>query len=444
MKVFARQGVLLTLCVVFVMSMTGCPTTAVLNVQPRALTLSDTKSEVQVVISNEGSGTLRWSAQTSVPWLLLATEESEERSQNVSGSTKDSTIITVSLNKDLLPDQTDQLTAVISIESNGGTQDVEVAIQRVKVPVLALEPTSLDFGDSETEKLVEVLNEGDGVLDWTISIPAEAGWLSASPGSGSVLRSGAEAVTLKINRSLLAPSSNPYTATVTVSSNGGEEAVEVSVFASAFVASPLTIDFGLLSQPETQLVTLTTLSDDTVPLAISGGEDWLTLSSSAANISRSSSYDLRVTANPVGLDAGEYSASIQVVNEATNRTSTISISMSVGLPVSFRIEPDTLDFGESREAVQLQTTIINESASALDWSIEKPSTAGWVQLSEEEGVVENEVTITLTANPEALTPGTYNANLSVFAGGLNRILKVSLVRPADPIPDQLQVEPQTL
>ena len=48
--------------------------------------------------------------------------------------------------------------ADVTIDSNGGVQEIEVAIQRVRTPVLALEPTSLDFGDTQSEQLVEVLN----------------------------------------------------------------------------------------------------------------------------------------------------------------------------------------------------------------------------------------------------------------------------------------------
>ncbi len=444
MKVFARQGVLLTLCAVFVLSMAGCPRSAVLSVQPRALTLSDTKSEAQLVVSNEGSGTLRWDAQTSVPWLLLAAEGDEERSQSTSGATTQSSILMVYLNKDLLPEETNNLTAVITIDSNGGLQEIEVAIQRVRTPLLVLEPAALEFDDTQSEQLIEVLNEGDGTLEWQIILPEDVDWISVSPSGGTVLRGSAAAVTVRINRALLTPSATPYTATLEVLSNGGEAALEISALASAFTAAPLAVGFGLLTQPETQLVVLSTLSEESVSLTITGAEPWLTLSATAANITRNNPYDLRLTANPVGLEPGDYTATVQVSNAATERTATIAVAMSVGPPVDFRLDPDTLDFGESREIVQLPFSIINAGEETLEWRIEKPTTAGWIEVSEDEGLLEDTVGVTVTANPTNLNPGTYNTNLTVYAGGISRVLRVTLTRPADPISDELQVEPQQL
>jgi len=444
MKLYARQGVLLTLCVMFVLSMAGCPRTAVLGVQPGALILSDTKSEAPLVISNEGSGTLRWDAQTSVPWLLLAAEGVTERSQSASGETKENAILMVYLNKELLPDQTEPLSALITIDSNGGTVDVVVAVQRVRTPLLSVQPASLSFDDTQREQLLEIVNDGSGTLEWELNIPAGVNWVSASPLGGTVLRGSATAVTVRIDRTLLAPSTTPYTATLEVRSNGGDATVNVSTQVSAFTASPLSVAFGVLAQPETRLVALSTFSEQPVALAITSGEAWLTLSATAANITRSNPYDLRLTANPVGLAPGDYTATVQVSNAATDAVASIQVAMSVGEPVSFRVEPAALDFGEIREAAQLQTTLVNESEETLNWRIDKPTTAGWVTLSSNQGVLDDTAAITVTVDPTKLNPGVYNTNLTVYAGSASRILRVSLTRPSDPIPDELQVEPQVL
>ena len=446
MRSFARHGVMLSLSVVFALSMTGCPFSSVLNVSPIAITLSDSRSEAQIVIANDGGGTLRWTAATDAPWLEMAVDGEEERGRTISSTTRTNSILRVFLISDQLPDSTEQLQAIISISSNGGSQDVVAAIERVRTPVLAIEPAALDFEDTESQLLVEVLNRGDAVLQWQIEVPEGVDWLTVEPSSGSVLRGAAEGVTVRINRARLAPSAQPYETTLDVLSNGGDTTLGVSVLAPAFTASPAALDFGLLTQPETQLVRLETPSAEPVPLAISlnGGAEWLTLSSEAANVTSANPYDLRVRANPIGLAPGDYAASVQIVHAASSRTAVIPVVMTVGAPVNFNIDPAAIDFGETRQTVQEQVTITNEGDEPINWRIEKPASAGWIELSAEEGVLDDSATVTITANPANLSPKTYNIPLTVFAGGVSRGLRITLTRPADPIPDALQVEPTEL
>jgi hypothetical protein len=62
-------------------------------------------------------------------------------------------------------------------------------------------PTTLDFGESETEMSLTVTNNGTGVIRWEISKPG-LNWISVVPDSGAV---GAEKdiVTISINRSMV-------------------------------------------------------------------------------------------------------------------------------------------------------------------------------------------------------------------------------------------------
>jgi hypothetical protein len=88
-------------------------------------------------------------------------------------------------------------------------------------PVLAVSPTSLDFGTSDTGKSFNIANAGGGTLTWSLS--SNQAWLTATPTSGS----GNAAITVNVNRSGL--NSGNYTGIITVSSNGGTSTVSVSV-----------------------------------------------------------------------------------------------------------------------------------------------------------------------------------------------------------------------
>ena len=89
------------------------------------------------------------------------------------------------------------------------------------LPVLSVNPTSLDFGATQPQKTFNISNTGGGTLTWSVS--EDKTWLSVSPTSGT----GDATVTVNVDRSGLSP--GDYTADISVSSNGGNETVHVTM-----------------------------------------------------------------------------------------------------------------------------------------------------------------------------------------------------------------------
>jgi hypothetical protein len=96
-------------------------------------------------------------------------------------------------------------------------------------PVLSINPTSLDFGDTEVELTFEIKNLGSGNLDWAVS--EDATWLGAHSASGSTggdgiySGSGDEVVTVTVGRMGLFET--VYSADLILNSNGGNHDLSV-------------------------------------------------------------------------------------------------------------------------------------------------------------------------------------------------------------------------
>lgn len=445
MKLTARHAIALMAVASSLLLLTGCG--ASLSVQPGALSLSDTKPNEQVSISNEGSGTLVWTAESTVPWLLLSFGE-EAPQAIISGSTGVVDIFDVHLVTDALPEDADQITTEILVRSNGGDTVIPVAISRPLTPKLEVEPTSLDFGSTETEKLAEILNQGEATLQWEAVLPEGVDWVTITPASGAVARASAEGVKVTVNRSKLTPSATPYRVNIAITSNGGPGTLEVVVEAPAFTATPDALDFGLLRVATTKPITVKTPSAEEVAvsavIAYTSGAGWLQIAPAAATITSDASADLLVTAAPGALAPGVYTASVNITHAPTARTVSIPVSMEVGLPVSFLVEPNVISFGDTREIVQQVVTLVNEGDEAIEWVAQKPGSASWLTISPASGVLDETQEVTLIADPALLNPGAIVATVIFDAGGITHQVRTSLNRLPDPVPDSLEVEPREL
>ena len=96
------------------------------------------------------------------------------------------------------------------------------SVDLIGVPILAVSETTLDFGSSETELPFSITNTGGGVLTWSVatSIPAK---ITVLPVSGV----GAATIAVTVNRTGIA--AGTYYPTVSISSDGGNETITLTV-----------------------------------------------------------------------------------------------------------------------------------------------------------------------------------------------------------------------
>ena len=186
-------------------SVTQSPATANLTVSSSNLTLgSSSGSNDQFSVTSNTS----WTVSDDASWLSVSP---------LSGSNNGTVTVTASSANT----STSSRNATVTVSGGGISRTVAVSQDGVN-PVLYVSTNSLDFGSSSTSKTFSISNSGTGTLTWEIS--ESVSWItSVSPSSGD----NDETITVKVSRSGMSPGT--YNGTVSVTSNGGNQNVSVSM-----------------------------------------------------------------------------------------------------------------------------------------------------------------------------------------------------------------------
>lgn len=105
------------------------------------------------------------------------------------------------------------------------------------VPELSLSSLALIFQPGETNKQITIGNSGGGDLTWTASELTDVAWLSISPASGQA------GTQLNINVSSSDLNSGSHDATIQITSNGGNQNLNVSLLISELLITPASVNF---------------------------------------------------------------------------------------------------------------------------------------------------------------------------------------------------------
>jgi hypothetical protein len=315
----------------------------------------------------------------------------------------------------------------------GKTASADLQLTKVS-PVLALNVTSLDFGETATTKPFTISNTATGTtLDW--SVTENASWISVNPASGSITSNSAS-VTVTVDRTGLNPGN--YTETITVSSNGGSETMEVkmTVQGPLLVLSNNSLNFGTSASSMTFTVKnggIGTISYNTVYSA-----SWLSVNPASGTATTETDV-ITVTVNRTGMSYGNHFETITVTSNGNNGT--VDVMMTVADPNNPQLSayPTTLDFGETETSKGL--TIANSGSGTLTWNL--VSNNAFISVTPATGNTGTAApsNVTVTVNRLGLTPGAYSGTLSVNSDGGNQTIAVSLTVPNTP---SLSVTPKTL
>lgn len=113
------------------------------------------------------------------------------------------------------------------------------------------------------------------------------------------------------------------------------------------------------------------------------------------------------------LAAGSYTANVAV--SSSGGSATVAVSMSVSTPPeSFDVTPLQVSFGTT--ATSTSVTLKNNTAGSVSWSASEG--AGWLGLAATSGTIaaNSSSTLSMSAQRDGMTPGTYTASLRVSAG----------------------------
>lgn len=264
-------------------------------------------------IRNSGTGTLTWSITEDISWLTIDT---------ISGSlTSGSHQVTVIINRKELAPGT--YSGMLTVSSNGGSQNVEIALEIPEEPELAVIDSVLAFDMVKTQITFSIQNKGTGTLNWALSENLD--WLTLDKTSGSSTTS-SDVVTATVDRSDLPP--GIYDGVIQVNSNGGNLAMQVTMLI------PEEPELNVLSAPllfdsSTKEVRFAIENSGTGILdwELTENLSWLRLSYISGSTSTEEPHEVVAYIDWNGLAGGTYSGVISVSSDGGNQE--INVTMEV-------------------------------------------------------------------------------------------------------------------
>lgn len=273
-------------------------------------------------------------------------------------------------------------------------------------PVLAVSPTSLDFGTSTTQLTLSIFNDGGGVLSW--NIVESLTWLSVSQISGS----GFAEVTVTVDRTGLAP--GEYNAMITVESNGGNIDVPIHMFASepepVLSVSPTSKSLAYNENSFNLIISNT--GGGTLLWSIVSTEPWLT----ATPDNFAGGTTVVVSVDRTGLSDGMYTGTLHVTSNGGNTD--VTVFMAVQTSPLLSVSPTSLIFSTTSQVRTFD--IANAGPGTLEWSL-TPSEP-WIQVAPVSGSGNAEITVTLDENSIGFAT---SGQINVTSNGGNATVQVN-------------------
>ena len=160
-----------------------------------------------VEITNNGSGTLNWTAGANESWIILS---------SASGSTGPSAVSDISVEINLAGLSVGAYNGSVNISAESGAMEVvNVGLTVLPSPVLSVTPLSLEFtsqnGSNPSSQSLSIQNSGGGILNWTAL--SNRSWLLIDKGAGS----GPDTIGVSVNVSSMGAGS--YTGSITVTAD---------------------------------------------------------------------------------------------------------------------------------------------------------------------------------------------------------------------------------
>lgn len=384
-----------------------------LQVSTTALDFGNSLTTRQFSISNGGPGSFFYTTSTPVGSFISSV-------QPANGSiTSNSEQVTVAVNRDGRAPGTYTDTLTIDAGSAGiATIDVTMSVGDA-APVLAVSPTSLDFGETTSSLSFNIMNGGGGSLDWTAV--SDQAFASLSSGAGSTLAGGTNGITVTVDRSAL--TAGNHTATITVMAGALTETVSISVDVvdAALVVTPTTLSFG--NAATTRLITITNPGVGTLNWNIGAiSQPWITINPNSGTVTTEADA-LIVEIDRTLIPPGVFNESF-VIESANPGIAPVTVVVTgvfldpvaevvsgildsgTGLPLTNDSGEPVIELGTTLEEGTF--TITNIGNGFLNWNIDNTQTPPWLLISRVSGTLGEGASETVTVSVDRdLQAGAY-------------------------------------
>lgn len=316
--------------------------------------------------------------------------------------------------------------------------------------------TVLQDGPAQS-RLLDIFTNSATPVDFDLAAEMDrgSGWLSVQPGRARASSGSAASFVATVDPVRLPPGA--YSGRIRVRGpDNSQDVVPVTMIVAgssrSIVASPQGLTFRAVeggAVPPAQSITIANggvglMSWTANAATLSGGPSWLTLSTGAGTSEAGSAASPRihVTANPGGLDAGDYYGTVAVVSPGgANSPQTLTVVLSVGPATAasgLDIGPGGLVFvapaGGQNPAPQA-FTLTNLSRDPVDFYISRHTFDGvpWLSHSAVSGSVQPGLPVRIPVQPNiaGLSAGVRRGTLNIqMADGTVRGVDIALVTTA--------------
>lgn len=430
-----------------------------LEVQPLALTFNAPEGGPDpalqaITITNQGGGTLAWSATIAgaSPWLRLNVSQGTTES---GGSDQIQVVATVgSLLSGTYTD------SIEISDGNGIVLSVFVTLNVNAGRVIQISPDHLILDVPESgaphTTLTTLQNVGHGNTDLVWSAGTVAGWLMASPASGSL--SSGEAIPLSITVDPAGKAPGTYVGHILVTGNAPNSPQVISVTMIVHPVPEIHLDPQVVvfdvaqgGGAEVQSVLLeNTGGGADLIFTMSESAAWLDVTPGAGTLPAGESIALSIIATPGSLAPGVHTAYVTVDSpNASNGPQEILVRINVITSPKIGLTPASLVFnlpvGSPASSQSVSIKDVGGSPTPLAFSVPVPA-AAWLTASPSNGNVPSGAsgTLTVTVTTGANLPGTYTGLVQVdSANALNAPQLIPVTMNLTALP-RIALSPATL
>ena len=300
---------------------------------------------------------------------------------------------------------------------------------------IEIEPSTLNFGTTQTELSVTVTNHGNAATEWALDLGNNA-WLTAAPPSGNIAAGKTQSIVFTVNRDKL---SETKSVKVALSAFGNSYTIAVSCAPksakSEMTVTPTTLDFGETEQEKN--ITIKNTGTAALTWNISGiTEECVSVSATEGSVDPEGSKVVKVTLDRTK-QTKDLNTSFIISDGIKEQTITVK-AVKTEAKAEMKIEPATLDFGH--ESSELPLTVSNTGTAELKYTVSGIS-ADYITVSPMEGSVAaggNQV-LQVKLNRETM-PENVNTTFVISDGTKQEGVTVKAVKPVA----QMTVSPLSL
>jgi len=376
-----------------------------------------------LIVTNQGGGTLNWSASEDRWWLGLS-----PTSGSLGAGQSESISVTVS-DLDLTGGQYQGLITVSDPDAVNSPESVSVTLNYTQLPRIGLSGTALSFVTDELldpdPQSLTITNVGGGTLNWAAN--EDMGWIDLSSRAGSLGPGQSRELVVSVS-----PGERPggtYQGNITIQDpNASNSPVSVAVGMTVLPRPRIGLDLGSLSfttllgqNPASQVLVISNEGGQTLNW-VASPEDvgWLGLSTQSGSLDAGQTQSLIVSVDVTELELGTYETSITFSDPwALNSPQAVQVTLEVDQGPLIGLSFTSMNFATlfGANPFPRNITVSNAGGGTLEW--QASADKSWIQLTPTSGKLGTvggvglAQTLTIGINAIGLEVGTYRGTITV-------------------------------